>query len=197
MGGRILLLNTGKSKEHAKGIIKGKNAHGLAQTFSEMGALFKDVKSFLKKAEVTLEKVDKIIPEKNLDERLDKMTSVLENTAYSIKDDIKELKTQLSVTIEKVDTILDTASVAISDGKESLQNLAEFSKDLKTISKNLDDLLVNANEKIALLSDSSNTVGKLMTDDKIYHDLRQTVNNLDSLITQIKTKGLKTDIHLF
>ena len=100
------------------------------------------------------------------------------------RQNLKTLTTRLNSIATNVDqTVIDTKP-----------ELKQTLNDIQTLTARFDSVAMNFNNIIGNAKDSSSTVGKLLTDDKLYINLNKAIISMEKLIQQIKEKGIKLRI---
>ncbi|GGH42423.1 mammalian cell entry protein [Mangrovimonas yunxiaonensis] len=125
-------------------------------------------------------------------------TLVEDDTETGLKYAIKELNatlTSFKSLSYSVNTLVkkndDSLTALISNFNTISKDLAVLSNDLKTVEisktvKNLDDTLNSLNTVLAAIEDGQGTMGKLMKDDKLYHNLEVASMQLKDLLQDVK-----------
>ncbi len=95
-----------------------------------------------------------------------------------IMSGLQRITRQLSVTISKVDPVLENANGAL----EKVNTL-----DLQQTLTETQQVLAHVNQTLDMFNKSEGTVGRLLKEDSIYSNLNRTISDLDSLIVHINT----------
>lgn len=192
MGGRMIVLDTGKSKltHDTTKPVKGINNKGLTEALAEAVNMLGDFKRITLKIDTLVTGLNKTMPKKNLDETINTFTSEFNKDIKSIKRSVQQTLVKLDNTLESFDNASKTATV-------SLHELTKLSPVARNALINFDNLMIDAKRKLKLLNDTTNTFGKLLSSNKAYFELRKTLQNLDSLANHMREKGIKTKVDLF
>ncbi len=107
----------------------------------------------------------------------------------------KELETDIKAMIRQIDQLTSTVNTVIMSNYEDVTRTFSSAPELiGNINATLDSLQTLAgrlNITAQNLQDERNTAGKLLTDDKLYNELNLTLDNLNTLITDIRTNPKK------
>jgi len=199
MGGRIVILETGKSGV-ALGkddLIIGRESTGITEMLASAGGAVQDLSSLIKRTDSVMQKLQMIMPEKKLDITIGEFTGEFKSLSSSVKQNVSQLSVSLAKTIKKMDTVLDTISVAAQDGKSGMRDFKAIMPQVKKSLPKLDSLLMESNHLMQALKKEESSLGQLIYSKKIYDELNTTVLRLDSLILQIKKDGIKTNIDIW
>lgn len=199
MGGRIVILETGKSGV-ALGkydLIIGRESTGITEMLASAGGAVQDLSSLIKRTDSVMQKLQMIMPEKKLDITIGEFTGEFKSLSGSVKQNVSQLSVSLAKTIKKMDTVLDTISVAAQDGKSGMRDFKAIMPQVKKSLPKLDSLLAESNHLMQALKKEESSLGQLIYSKKIYDELNTTVLRLDSLILQVKKEGIKTNIDIW
>lgn len=183
MGERVVSITPG-SLEKPYDIsqpLYGEYDTGISEVFGMMGDVMTEVRSLIAALESTFgekgeaENIRGLIGD--LQELADNVNTFLEKNDEKINRTIADL----SAGANKMRTFLDSNEVELN---ESAVNLAEFSESVTELTNRL-------NTMTSKIEQGEGTIGKTLADDSLYLDLRNMVNNLDSLITDFKENPRK------
>jgi phospholipid/cholesterol/gamma-HCH transport system substrate-binding protein len=115
-----------------------------------------------------------------------------------LTDFIKENRTNVTASISNMKTISDrivqgqgTVGKLINEdtlyvsAQGTLSNLQSLPDDVKGVTSDAHTLLTNANQTVADARAGHGTIGKLLTDDTLFHSANRVMTNLDSITTKI------------
>ena len=164
--------------------VMGKYDTGIPEVMGMMGDAIVEVRKLVAQLEGTFGEPGKA---QEIREIIDALHEITKNTNKFINDNQPAMEVavnNLSNTAVKMSEFFDSNTVGmqtmVDNFSETSVKLNELADDIKTITER-----INKGE---------GTIGKTLADDSLYFDLRQTMNNLDSLITDIK-KHPKKYIH--
>ncbi len=121
-----------------------------------------------------------------------------EETKQQVKSSVQDfsnLTKSLSETSDEISNLIsnnsENLSYAISDFRDASNNIKSISdsissKDLRNITTNLNDLVINLNSITTSLKNSEGTAGQLINDNSIYVNLEKATKELNILIEDIK-----------
>ncbi|WGH75924.1 MlaD family protein [Tenacibaculum tangerinum] len=108
---------------------------------------------------------------------LEKVMSDVRKTLASVNDLIKDSKTNLNATLTNTKKITDNFTKVSDDLAKA--NLGESVKKLEAT-------LTNVNDMLAKMKSGKGTLGKLMTDEKMYTNLTNASKELEELLREMK-----------
>ncbi|MGA2668471.1 MAG: MlaD family protein [Ignavibacteria bacterium] len=197
MSGKQILVKPGKSLETAD-ITKplaGIKSTDIVTLISSMNTISDDIKEFSEKLNHTIgdlheviENVNDIAGDENLKANIRGTASNFNSASRNLNSMIDENRSNLKQLTSELNLLAENMDITLTDTKPELK---ETLGDIKVLTKRLDSLTVNLNQYV---TDTSSTVGKLMTDDELYNNLNKTVISIDKLIKEIKDKGIKLRI---
>ena len=158
---------------------------GIPEVMGMMGDAIEEVRDLVGQLEGTFGKSGKA---QEIRQIIDALHEITENTNRFIVDNqntMEKTLTSISDAAGRMDSFLDSNTV---DMQKAVSNFAEASVKLNELSDDIKDITKR-------IKKGEGTLGKTMADDSLYHDLRQAMNNLDSLITDFKEHPKKY-IHL-
>jgi phospholipid/cholesterol/gamma-HCH transport system substrate-binding protein len=113
-------------------------------------------------------------------------------------DFIKDNKSNVTASIANLKTITDhiaqgrgTVGKLINEdtlyvsAQNTLSNLQSLPEDLKGVTDDAHTLLTNANQTIADARAGQGTIGKLLTDESLYHNANSVMTNIESITSKI------------
>ena len=200
MGGKKIEVFPGSSSiayDNSK-ISEGAFYADIPSVMSLFGSVQDDLVTILKDVKVSLQSLNLYLTDDKLNsdvkasvKNLNLLTEKLNVMLTENKDDIRSLTRN---TVE----LTETSNKLLVSNKENIDQLFE---DLKNVVQKSDTLLSNFNNLTSETMDQKNNVGKLLYDDNVINDLKQTlkqVNELTSiLIDQLKNDGVNVNAHIF
>lgn len=166
-----------------------------------MSAVAGEVKEFAAKIEVTLGNLNSLLVNMNTvvgdtanQANLNKLLTEAAESARQTSQLLSENRHQISESLDKLDTILEnTTEITETANARMGQTLDGVDSAMVAI----EDLAVGIRMFISRLENENSTVGKLLTDDKLYIRLTETLAEVDSLSKSLRTKGLRHKIVFF
>jgi len=183
LGGRFIHLMVGKGGERLKpkDTLRSDVAKGLADVFAE------NAEPVAANLQITLNKLNIMLDTLNRSAvMLNNMFTDLQSTPKMINNTIANLNGkvgEMSGTFNEVGKNINTTLVNLKPTLENFKTLSDSLKRLHlggTINK-VQQSLTKLNETLAALNSGNNTASKLMTEDSLYNNLNNLLQNLDSL----------------
>jgi phospholipid/cholesterol/gamma-HCH transport system substrate-binding protein len=200
MGGKKVEVFPGESQEpfDKSQIVEGKFYADVPSVMSLFGSVQDDLVTVLKDVKISLHSMNKYLTDEKLSKEvrtsitnLSSLTEKLNSILTENRNDIKELTSNAVELTKKSNQI-------ITDNQENINDLF---KNLKTVVSKSDTLLGKMNELTKQTMDQKNNMGKLLYDENIMKDLKQTLKQVNELtailIEQLKTDGINVDAHIF
>ncbi len=200
MGGKKVEIFPGESSEHFDNnkVADGKFYADIPSVMSLFGSVQDDLVTVLKDVKVSLYSMNKYLTDEKLSSNvrasinnLNELTQKLNVILSENRNDIKALTTNAVELTQKSNELL----------KNNKENIQELFVNLKSVFLKSDTLITKLNSLTKETMDQQNNVGKILYDESIIKDLKQTlkqVNELTSiLIDQLKNDGVNVDAHIF
>ena len=206
----MLDLMGGKKVE----ILPGNNLAKLDLTQEQLGSFSADVPSVMlmigklenelpqmfKQVNVSLTSLNEYLADKNLQSDVKTAASNLVIISDQLKNVISENRTQIKMLTSNSAQLTSEAKDFFAKNKESLQttivNVSELVKKTDSFISKLDALVTET-------KDQKNSAGKFLYDDKLFVDLKETLNSVKELVNilneQLKNEGVnvKADLDIF
>ena len=174
IGGKVIEIHPGHSKIMLKNgaLVKGESESGLSQMTGKIG----DLENKVNKVLTNIEKITNEKNSENISRVLSNLNKTVESLNLLINHDLKKSLDGVNQIIEKnqkpIGSIIDSVNARAKDFSELIVHS-------KNASEKLESLLKQINNK-------QGSLGKLMNEDSLYENLNHTLQNLDSLIIDIK-----------
>ncbi|HEX8039093.1 MAG TPA: MlaD family protein [Chryseosolibacter sp.] len=183
LGGRFIQLVVGDSDERLKprDTIRSDVAKGLGDFIAE------NAQPVAANLQTTLGKVNTMLDTLTRSAiMLNKMFVDLQSTPGMINSSIANLNGRLGQMSGTFDEVGKNLNTTLTDLKPTLDNFKTLSDSLKRIKLSgtiarLQESLTKLNQTLASLQNGKNTASKLMTEDTLYVNLNNLLQNLDSL----------------
>lgn len=154
----------------------------------------------------------KLLPIKEKSERLiesiDSVMTIIKNTfTPETQDNIKKgvasleqlivtQRVRVAIIMQNLEDITNNLKQSNGQITNTLNNLSSFSdsiahSDLKMAIRNANIAITETNILMKKLNNNQGSIGKLVNDDSIYYSLGSTLNNLDSLLVDVKENPKK------
>lgn len=196
MAEKVLAVNPGKSGLILpdSALIRGLPYYSISQMFLAVGEIKQELTSTMQ----TLQKVgislEETISSPDFNRQLHSTMADLSSASRSLNTLVKENQPKIDRAVDNLYSISDRAIQAVNQHDQDVEavfkNLRAFSDDLQSITQ-------AAKELSNLLKEKDSTLGRLTHNDEFYQEMRQAIQNLDSLITEFRKNGVKTKISLF
>jgi len=196
MAGNVLSIYTGNQPPvvDAGVVLDGDDPLG-------MSAIAGRVKDFAAKIEVTLGHLNDLLVNMNTvlgdsanQENMNNLLAAATETAETTNELLAENRKKITASLDKIDAILSSTR-GITETAE-----ARVTQILDNVDSAMAVVTVLADEMrtfVSRLESNEGTLGKLMTDDKLYLRLNETLAEVDSLSHVLRTKGLRHKIVFF
>jgi phospholipid/cholesterol/gamma-HCH transport system substrate-binding protein len=178
MGERFIMIRPGMSDEpfdlyHP---LNGDYDTGIPEVMGMMGEMIDQVRTLVNQLEGTIGEQGKAEQIRQLIDDLHQLTKTTNEFFQTNSQTMSSAVDDFSAAAGSLRGFLDSNKVGIDS---AMMNFTAASADFKELSRQLNEL----SERI---SRGEGTIGKTMADDSLYYDLRRTLNNLDSLVTDFK-----------
>lgn len=200
MSGKKVEIFPGESKElyNKNEIAEGKFYADIPSVMSLFGSVQDDLVAVLKDVKVSLHSMNKYLTDEKLSSDVRTSAANLNELTQKINVILTENRNDIKALTKNTVELTQKSNELISDNKE---NIKEMFVNLKTVVLKSDTLLSKLNSFTKQTMDQQNNVGKLIYDETIINDLKQTlkqVNELTSiLIEQLKNDGVNVDANIF
>lgn len=200
MGGKKVEVFPGSSSTNfnINKISSGTFYADIPSVMSLFGSVQDDLVTILKDVKVSLHSLNKYITDEKMS--LDVKTSLSNLSLLTDKLNImlSENRNDIKSLTKNAVELTETSNQLLSSNKE---NIDQLFADLKNVFQKSDTLLTDLNNLTKETMNQQNNVGKLLYDEEVIKDLKQTlkqVNDLTSiLIEQLKNDGINVDANIF
>lgn len=190
MGERFIAVWPGESKIPRNLNVPGYGRYdtGIPEVMGMMGLAIDELRRLIFDIEGIFGKPGKGQQLKDIIDRLDRVSSRIEELAASNQDNLDSAIKNFSHSAAKLRNFIDSNSTSM---QATMDNLSQASLRASSTLAQLDTISGKLHEIVASLNDGKGTLGKTLADDSLYYDLRRTLSNLDSLVTDFKTHPKK------
>ncbi len=101
---------------------------------------------------------------------------------------LAESRTSLNSLVGRLNNVAANLNTTVDETKPEIK---QTFRDIRDLTSRIDSLTMNLNSFVLNTKDSSNTVGKLLTDDEFYNNLNKTILSMNKLIRKIEKDGLR------
>ncbi len=198
-GSRFLVADSGLMGIKTLVISPGTGSAGLNSNVIHTGSTPEGMMNMIAKASLTLNELQETLvalrsPGGLLDDSK-QLIRTADGTLQSTETAVKELKSEISNAIARVDRLSAGINDVLQENREPLKNsIADTRPLLAKINGTLDSLRTlsdNLNATAKTLHSGDGTAAKLLNDDQLYKKLNASIENLDTLIKDIKANPKK------
>ena len=200
MGGKKVEIFPGTSGRNYN---YNKTAEGIffadiPSAMSLFGSVQDDFVTVLKDVKVSLNSLNKYLTDEKLNKDVKQSLSNLNSLTEKLNLMLSENRSDLKALTKNAVELTEKSNELLSTNKE---NINQLFTDLKSIVNKSDILLSDLNDLTKETKDQQNNIGKLLYDENMIKDLKQSlkqVNELTSLlIDQLKNDGINVDANIF
>ncbi len=196
LGGKAIVFELGNSKILAenKDTLKADIQGSLAESLQPIQ---KKAEQLMTKLDSSLAAINKIL-NPNFQKNVDRSFMSIANSLQTLEGVTKKIDNLVGTQTRHIDGILSNAEVVSSNLKTSTVHINGMATNFEKVSNdiaaaNIKNTLDNANKAmadlqavIAKINTNQGTLGLLMNDDKVYKNLADASNNLNSLFIDLK-----------
>jgi len=200
MGGKKVEVFPGTSSTNYNNnkISSGTFYADIPSVMSLFGSVQDDLVAILKDVKVSLHSLNKYITDEKMSSDVKTSLSNLSLLTDKLNTMLSENRSDIKSLTKNAVELTETSNQLLSSNKE---NIAQIFADLKNVFQKSDTLLTDLNNLTKETMNQQNNVGKLLYDEEVIKDLKQTlkqVNDLTSiLIEQLKNDGINVDANIF
>ena len=182
IGGKSVQIRPGNSDTYLKdgSTVKGGTGETLSNIIQTTDSTARTIKQAVGNIDTltnedTQRKVNRIL--NGVEESVSLINQTLKSSLDDINKSVANIREITSESKAPVDTIVQRLSLYATKINKSIDNIERATGDLKTAA--------------AGLNSGKGTAGKLLTDDELYNKINKTIENLNSLINDIKEHPAK------
>ena len=200
MGGKKVEVFPGSSQtayDNSK-VSEGTFYADIPSVMSLFGSVQDDLVTVLKDVKVSLHSLNKYLTDDKLSADVKTSMTNLSLLTEKLNVMLSENRNDIRSLTQNAVELTETSNKLLSSNKE---NIDQLFVDLKNVVQKSDTLLSDLNNLTKETMNQQNNVGKLLYDENVINDLKQTlkqVNELTSiLIDQLKNDGVNVDANIF
>ncbi len=200
MGGKKVEVFPGSSQiayDNSK-VSEGTFYADIPSVMSLFGSVQDDLVTVLKDVKVSLHSLNKYLTDDKLSADVKTSMTNLSLLTEKLNVMLSENRNDIRSLTQNAVELTETSNKLLSSNKE---NIDQLFVDLKNVVQKSDTLLSDLNNLTKETMNQQNNVGKLLYDEDVINDLKQTlkqVNELTSiLIDQLKNDGVNVDANIF
>jgi phospholipid/cholesterol/gamma-HCH transport system substrate-binding protein len=200
MGGKKIEVFPGTSSTSYNNnkISEGTFYADIPSVMSLFGSVQDDLVTVLKDVKISLHSINKYLTDEKLSSDVKKSLSNLSLLTEKLNVVLSENRSDIRSLTQNAVALTETSNKILSSNKE---NIDQLFVDLKNVFQKSDTLLSELNNLTKETVNQQNNVGKLLYDENVINDLKQTlkqVNELTSiLIEQLKNDGVNVNADIF
>ena len=200
MGGKKIEVFPGTSSRvyDNNKISEGKFYADIPSVMSLFGSVQDDLVTVLRDVKISLHSMNNYLTDDKLNADVKKSLSNLSLLTEKLNAMISENRNDVRSLTQNVVELTETSNKILLTNKD---NIDQLFVDLKSVFQKSDTLLTSLNSLTTETVNQQNNVGKLLYDENLIKDLKQTlkqVNELTSiLIDQLKNDGVNVDANVF
>lgn len=194
MGGKGVRIDLGTATEYVKDgdVIENDFETDMLSTLgASIGPLMESLTSTVDSLNITVNNVNELLSEKNrtsIEVTLKKLENTLANVE-SISNSIEKKSPEIEAFLGNLENLSLKLDNILASTDTTMTNIAGFSKTLN--GTEVKDLIISLEELLTKVQDPDGTLGKILTDGKIYNSLDSLINDVDNLINKIKENPKK------
>ena len=173
----LLLANNPRERVMHGGTITGEVNSGALGKAAQM---VPTIEKMLPKLDSILTSVNMLLADPAIAQSLHNVKTITDNLTTSSA----ELNTLMKQLNRNVPTMLAKANGVLDNTNKLTGNLAQL--DLATTKQQVDQTIANVQELTSKLNSNNGTLGLLMNDASLYHNLNSTMMSADSLLTNLR-----------
>lgn len=200
MGGKKIEIFPGSSQNllTPDKIYDGQFYADIPSVMKLFGSVQDDLVSLLKDFRMTFKSVNKYLSDEQLSLNFKKSINNLTNLSDKLDQILTENRADLKKLTSNAVELTQKSNKLITDNE---QNINQIMVGLKTVFQKSDTLLIRLNELTKETVNKENNLGKILYDDELINDLKQTLKQTNELtlilVEQLKNKGIKVDAYIF
>jgi phospholipid/cholesterol/gamma-HCH transport system substrate-binding protein len=197
MSGKQIYVKPGRSNQPAdisKPLVgdKASDIVSLINTMTTIGDQVKELTAKLSGTteglNKTIDNVNSIVGDEGLKSNIRGTASNFNTASRNLNLMLDESRKSLNSLASKLNSVAGNIDETFTETKPELKGTIS---DIRTLTSKLDTLTVNLNTLVLSTKDSSNTVGKLLTQDDFYNNLNKTILSINKLVKHINKEGIR------
>lgn len=202
MGGKKveILPGNAEGKLDLKQVQIGSFSADVPSVMVMIGKLGDELPQMFKQVNVALASLNEYLGDKNLQSDVKTAASNLVTISNQLKNVITENRAQIKLLTSNSAELTSEAKDFFAKNKESLHTTIV---DVSVLIKKTDSFISKLDALVVETKDQKNTAGKLLYDDKLFSDLKETLQTVKELVKilteQLKNEGVKVkaDVDIF
>lgn len=197
MGGKKVEILPGNADEkiNLKQVQNGSFSADVPSVMVMIGKLENELPMMFKQVNQSLTSLNEYLGDKNLQSDVKTAASNLVEISTQLKEVIAENRNQIKLLTSNSVQLTTEAKDFFAKNKESLHTTIV---DVSALVKKTDSFITKLDEIVVETKTQKNAAGKLLYDDKLVTDLKETLQTVKELVKilteQLKTKGVNVDL---
>jgi len=197
MGGKKVEILPGNNDEkiNLKQVQNGSFSADVPSVMVMIGKLENELPMMFKQVNQSLTSLNEYLGDKNLQSDVKTAASNLVEISTQLKEVIAENRNQIKLLTSNSVQLTTEAKDFFATNKESLHTTIV---DVSALVKKTDSFITKLDEIVVETKDQKNAAGKLLYDDKLVTDLKETLQTVKELVKilteQLKTEGVNVDL---
>lgn len=162
------------------------------------GSVQDDLVTLLQDLKTSMKSVNKYLSDDQLAANVRKSINNLMNLSDKLDQILTENRSDIKELTSNAVELTQKSNKLISDNE---QNINQIMTSLKTVFEKSDTLLIRLNELTKETVNKENNIGKILYDEQLINDLKQTLKQANELtlilVEQLKNDGIKVDANIF
>jgi phospholipid/cholesterol/gamma-HCH transport system substrate-binding protein len=197
----ILLSDHGKRlKPSRKGAITYLNGHfdsGIAEAMGMVGTVMNDVRVLIANVATM---VDSTVGDTAFYRTFRRIVKRLDTVTVLAQSLVADNRAKIDRSVNNISTVTADIKGLLDENKSQLNAIVANGTQLSSRAVNVvgkvDSLTSSLQTMVTKIQQGQGSIGLLMTDEQFYRDLKKSINDLDSLVTEVQSDGLKLRLKL-
>ncbi len=200
MGGKKVEIFPGSSSNPLAldKIYDGQFYADIPSVMTLFGSVQDDLVTLLQDLKTSMKSVNKYLSDDQLAANVRKSINNLMNLSDKLDQILTENRSDIKELTSNAVELTQKSNKLISDNE---QNINQIMTSLKTVFEKSDTLLIRLNELTKETVNKENNIGKILYDEQLINDLKQTLKQANELtlilVEQLKNDGIKVDANIF
>lgn len=197
MSGKQIYIKPGKEKELADITkpLSGARNTDIVSLITTMNDVSYNVSKLTARLDTTVKDLNSVIRNVNSIAGDEGLKSNIRSTAgnfnlasRNLNLMLAESRTSLNSLVSRLNNVAANLNTTVDETKPEVK---QTFRDIRDLTSRIDSLTMNLNSFVLNTKDSSNSVGKLLTNDEFYNNLNKTILSMNKLIRKIEKDGLR------
>jgi phospholipid/cholesterol/gamma-HCH transport system substrate-binding protein len=192
MGERMIGIRLGTGEPLQQGqIMEGQFDSGIAEAMGMLGEVLREVQATMDELQSV---VKNTVGNEQFQVTFNRVTTRLDETTGILKRKVAQNKDALQSSIEDLQYTSHEVRGFMANNKDRLNktvgNVEDITNQTKDMLARADKISADIQEILGRMNSDRSSIGRLMADTAFAGQLKETIQNADSLVRQIKKKGI-------